>query len=117
MMLLYEFLYTGIGQFNAAYAPNATAAALANPVFIFTMVGYCGVFVPYEQIVDSLRYCLYWINPFNYLMGDLSSSLVGILWLNAARMSWHSSIRLPTRPAHNISGTIWRARTVRRATF
>ncbi|RVX71601.1 hypothetical protein B0A52_03785 [Exophiala mesophila] len=71
MMLLYEFLYTGIGQFIAAYAPNATAAALANPVFTFTMVGYCGVFVPYEQIVDGLRYWLYWINPFTYLMGGL----------------------------------------------
>jgi ATP-binding cassette subfamily G (WHITE) protein 2 (SNQ2) len=71
MMLLYEFLYTGIGQFIAAYAPNATAAALANPVFIFTMVGYCGVFVPYQQIVSGLRYWLYWINPFRYLMGGL----------------------------------------------
>ena len=71
MMLLYEFLYTGIGQFIAAYAPNATAAALANPVFIFSMVGYCGVFVPYQQIVDGLRYWLYWINPFKYLMSGL----------------------------------------------
>ena len=71
MMLLYEFLYTGIGQFIAAYAPNATAAALANPVIIFSMVGYCGVFVPYDQIVDGLRYWVYWLNPFNYLMGGL----------------------------------------------
>jgi ATP-binding cassette subfamily G (WHITE) protein 2 (SNQ2) len=71
MMLIYEFLYTGIGQFIAAYAPNATAAALANPLIIFNMVGYCGVLVPYQQIVDGLRYWVYWINPFQYLMGGL----------------------------------------------
>ena len=71
LMLLYEFLYTGVGQFIAAYAPNATAASLANPLIIFTMVGYCGIFVPYDQIVDGLRYWLYWINPFSYLMGGL----------------------------------------------
>ncbi|KEF60307.1 uncharacterized protein A1O9_01867 [Exophiala aquamarina CBS 119918] len=41
-------MYTGIGQFIAAYAPNATVAVLANPIFIFTTVGYYGVFVPYE---------------------------------------------------------------------
>ncbi|EXM18559.1 hypothetical protein V3481_018957 [Fusarium oxysporum f. sp. vasinfectum] len=71
VMLMYEFIYTGIGQFIAAYAPNATAAALINPLIIFTLVGYCGVLVPYSQIVDFWRYWLYWINPFNYLIGSL----------------------------------------------
>ena len=33
-MTLYEFLYTGIGQFVAAYAPNAVFAALVNPLLI-----------------------------------------------------------------------------------
>ena len=33
-MTLYEFLYTGIGQFIAAYAPNAVFAALVNPLLI-----------------------------------------------------------------------------------
>lgn len=33
-MWLYQFLYTGIGQFVAAYAPNAVLAALVNPLLI-----------------------------------------------------------------------------------
>ncbi|GAM42293.1 ABC transporter [Talaromyces pinophilus] len=71
VMLMYEFLYTGIGQFIAAYAPNATAAVLINPLIIFTLVGFCGVLVPYSQITAFWRYWLYWINPFNYLIGSL----------------------------------------------
>ncbi|KAH8704060.1 ABC transporter [Talaromyces proteolyticus] len=71
VMLMYEFVYTGIGQFIAAYAPNAVAAALVNPLVIFTLVGFCGVIVPYSQITAFWRYWLYYINPFNYLMGSL----------------------------------------------
>lgn len=33
-MTLYEFLYTGIGQFVAAYAPHEIFAALVNPLLI-----------------------------------------------------------------------------------
>ncbi|USW53289.1 Putative AAA+ ATPase domain, CDR ABC transporter, ABC-2 type transporter [Septoria linicola] len=71
VMLMYEFIYTGIGQFIAAYAPNAVAASLVNPLVIFTLVGYSGVLVPYSQIVDFWKYWLYYINPFKYLMGSL----------------------------------------------
>ncbi|KAI2788007.1 ABC multidrug transporter atrF [Penicillium oxalicum] len=77
MMLLYEFVYTGIGQFVAAYAPNATFAALVNPLIIGTLVSFCGVLVPYAQIEAFWRYWIYWLNPFNYLMGGL---LVFNLW-------------------------------------
>lgn len=59
------------GQFIAAYAPNAVAASLANPLIIFTLVGFSGVLVPYSQIVDFWKYWLYWMNPFNYLVGSL----------------------------------------------
>lgn len=71
VMLLYEFVYTGIGQFIAAYAPNATFAALVNPLLIGTLVSFCGVLVPYAQIQAFWRYWIYWMNPFNYLMGGL----------------------------------------------
>ncbi|KAJ5151295.1 ABC multidrug transporter atrF [Penicillium canariense] len=71
MMLLYEFVYTGIGQFVAAYAPNATFASLVNPLIIGTLVSFCGVLVPYAQIQEFWRYWIYWLNPFNYLMGGL----------------------------------------------
>jgi ABC-type multidrug transport system ATPase subunit len=50
VMLVYEFIYTGIGQFVAAYAPNAVFASLVNPLIIGTLVSFCGVLVPYAQI-------------------------------------------------------------------
>ena len=71
LMLVYEFLYTGIGQFIAAYAPNAVAASLANPLIIITLVGFCGVLVPYSQLQEFWRYWLYYMNPFNYLLSGL----------------------------------------------
>ncbi|KIW91600.1 uncharacterized protein Z519_07567 [Cladophialophora bantiana CBS 173.52] len=71
IMLFYEFVYTGIGQFIAAYAPNAVFASLVNPLLIGTLVAFCGVLVPYGQIQAFWRYWIYWLNPFNYLMGGL----------------------------------------------
>ncbi|KAF2125248.1 ABC transporter [Dothidotthia symphoricarpi CBS 119687] len=71
VMLVYQFIYTGIGQFVAAYAPNAVFASLINPILIGTMASFCGVLVPYDQITAFWRYWLYWLNPFTYLMGSL----------------------------------------------
>ncbi|KAJ5572353.1 hypothetical protein N7535_006013 [Penicillium sp. DV-2018c] len=71
VFFLYEFLYTGIGQFVAAYAPNANLAAMMNPLVLGTMISFCGVLVPYAQIVSFWRYWIYWLNPFNYLMGSM----------------------------------------------
>lgn len=61
----------GIGQFVAAYTPNAVFASLVNPIIIGTLVSFCGVLVPYAQLNVFWRYTLYYINPFNYLMGAL----------------------------------------------
>lgn len=77
VMLMYEFLYTGIGQFIAAYAPNAVFATLVNPLLLGTLVSFCGVLVPYSQIQPFWRYWMYYLNPFNYLMGSM---LVFDLW-------------------------------------
>jgi ABC-type multidrug transport system permease subunit len=71
VVLMYEFVYTGIGQFVAAYAPNAVFAALANPFAIGVLTSFCGVLVPYNQIQSFWRYWLYWLNPFNYLIGSI----------------------------------------------
>lgn len=71
VMLIYEFVYTGIGQFIAAYAPDAVFAALTNPLVISTLSSFCGVLVPYTAIEAFWRYWLYWIDPFNYLMGSM----------------------------------------------
>lgn len=77
VMLMYEFLYTGMGQFIAAYAPNEVFAVLVNPLVIGTLVSFCGVLVPYAQIQAFWRYWMYYLNPFNYLMGSM---LVFDLW-------------------------------------
>lgn len=71
VVLCYEFVYTGIGQFVAAYAPNATFAALINPVIISVLVCFCGVLVPFASIQEFWRYWLYYIDPFNYFIGSL----------------------------------------------
>jgi ATP-binding cassette subfamily G (WHITE) protein 2 (SNQ2) len=71
VMLLYEFFYTGLGQMIAAYAPNAVFASLMNPLVIGTVIGFCGVLVPYSQIQPFWRYWLYYLNPYSYLMGAL----------------------------------------------
>jgi ABC-type multidrug transport system ATPase subunit/ABC-type multidrug transport system permease subunit len=77
VMLFYEFIYTGIGQATAAYAPNPVFAALVNPLIISVLVSFSGVLVPYAQITAFWRYWIYWMNPFNYLMGSL---LVFTIW-------------------------------------
>ncbi|KAI0970759.1 putative ABC multidrug transporter [Xylaria arbuscula] len=76
-MLLYEFLYTSIGQAIAAYSPNAYFAALANPLIVGTLIQFCGVFVPYSHMTPFWRYWLYYLNPFTYLVGGL---LVPVSW-------------------------------------
>jgi ABC-type multidrug transport system ATPase subunit len=60
IMIFYEFVYTGIGQFIAAYAPNAVFASLCNPLLIGVLVSFCGVLVPYAQIQAFWRYWIYW---------------------------------------------------------
>ncbi|RMZ87573.1 hypothetical protein DV736_g5212, partial [Chaetothyriales sp. CBS 134916] len=71
VMLMYEFVYTGIGQFVAAYAPNAVFASLINPLLLGTLISFCGVLMPYAQIQAFWRYWMYYLNPFTYLMGSL----------------------------------------------
>ncbi|RMZ85443.1 hypothetical protein DV737_g853, partial [Chaetothyriales sp. CBS 132003] len=71
VMLMYEFIYTGIGQFIAAYAPNAMFASLVTPLLLGTLISFCGVLVPYGQIQAFWRYWMYYLNPFTYLMGSL----------------------------------------------
>ncbi|KAK4462872.1 putative ABC transporter [Cladorrhinum samala] len=70
-MLMYEFIYTGMGQFIAAYAPNDVFASLANPLFIGTLISFCGAMVPYAQINVFWRYWIYYLNPFTYMMGAM----------------------------------------------
>ncbi|KAL5594056.1 hypothetical protein BROUX41_001108 [Berkeleyomyces rouxiae] len=72
VMILYEFLYTGIGQFIAAYAPNTVFASLLNPLIISNLVFFCGVLVPYSTLQAFWRHWVYWIDPFNYVVGSMA---------------------------------------------
>jgi ABC-type multidrug transport system permease subunit/ABC-type multidrug transport system ATPase subunit len=90
VMLTYELVYTGIGQFIAAYAPNEVFASLVNPLLIGTLVSFCGVLVPYTQIQAFWRYWIYWMNPFNYLMGSM---LVFDIWGSDIKCSDHEFAR------------------------
>ncbi|KAI6711418.1 brefeldin A resistance protein [Diplocarpon mali] len=71
VMVMYEFVFTGIGEFVAACAPSAAFAAFASPVLIGVLAPFCGILVPYDQIVGFWRYWLYYLNPFTYLMGSM----------------------------------------------
>ncbi|KAJ3579017.1 hypothetical protein NPX13_g1549 [Xylaria arbuscula] len=94
-MLFYEFLYTSIGQAIAAYSPNAYFAALANPIFVGTLIQFCGVFVPYSRITPFWRYWLYYLNPFNYLVGGL---LVPVAWDTEVRCKASELTTIPLPP-------------------
>ncbi|CAG8944696.1 unnamed protein product [Penicillium salamii] len=71
VVFIYEFLYTSIGQFIAAYVPNAVFAALTNPLLVGIIVSFCGILVLYQQIVTFWRYWIYWLNPTTYLVGGM----------------------------------------------
>ncbi|KAJ5688500.1 hypothetical protein N7462_002892 [Penicillium macrosclerotiorum] len=71
IMLIYEFIYTGIGQFVAAYAPNATFAALVNPLIVNSLVLFCGAFVPQPELNVFWKYWFYYLDPFNYVLGGM----------------------------------------------
>jgi ATP-binding cassette subfamily G (WHITE) protein 2 (SNQ2) len=76
-MILYEFLYTSIGQAIAAISPNEFFASLLNPVLMSGfLVNFAGVLVPYTQIVSFWKYWMYWLDPFTYLVGGLLTKLL-----------------------------------------
>ena len=76
-MIFYEFLYTSIGQAIAAYAPNVYFAAISNPLLIGAgLITFCGVVVPYGEMQPFWRYWLYYLDPFNYLVGGLFGTVI-----------------------------------------
>ena len=76
-MLMYEFLYTAMGQAIAAISPNGFFASLLNPVIIGAfLISFAGVLVPYNQIVVFWKYWMYWLDPFTYLIGGLLTKVL-----------------------------------------
>ncbi|KAK7743073.1 hypothetical protein SLS62_010705 [Diatrype stigma] len=101
-MILYEFLYTAIGQAIAAYSPSEYFAALANPLIIgAALINFCGVVVPYSQIQPFWRYWLYYINPFTYLMGGL---LEPVVWDVQVECSANELTTIPLPPNTTCEG-------------
>ncbi|KAK7419585.1 hypothetical protein QQX98_003176 [Neonectria punicea] len=76
VVLIYEMLYTGMGQFIAACAPNAVFASLLNPLLVGALVSFCGILVPYQQIVAFWRYWMYYLNPTTYLVGSVLTFVI-----------------------------------------
>ncbi|CAM1507980.1 Fc.00g048280.m01.CDS01 [Cosmosporella sp. VM-42] len=76
-MIFYEFLYTSMGQAIAAYAPNEYFAAIMNPILLGAgLISFCGVVVPYAQMQPFWKYWLYYLDPFNYLVGGLFGPII-----------------------------------------
>ncbi|KAL6405431.1 ABC multidrug transporter [Ilyonectria robusta] len=76
-MILYEWLFTSIGQAIAACSPNAYFSGLANPIIFGTiLINFSGVVVPFSQIKSFWRYWLYYLNPFTYLLQGLLTPAV-----------------------------------------
>jgi ABC-type multidrug transport system ATPase subunit/ABC-type multidrug transport system permease subunit len=76
-MLLFEFLYTAIGQGIAAISPNPFFASLLNPVILGSfLINFAGVLVPYAQINVFWRYWMYYLDPYNYLVGGLVTQIL-----------------------------------------
>ncbi|KAI1264453.1 putative ABC multidrug transporter [Xylariaceae sp. FL1019] len=94
-MIFYEFLYTSIGQAIAAYSPNPYFAALANPILVGTLIQFSGVLVPYDHIQPFWRYWLYYLNPFNYLVGGL---LVPVTWSASVQCLQSELTTIPLPP-------------------
>ncbi|KAF2398607.1 putative ABC multidrug transporter [Trichodelitschia bisporula] len=92
-MVLYEFLYTSIGQSIATYAPNEYFASLANPLILGAgLINFCGVIVPYAQINVFWRYWMYYLDPFTYLVGGL---LTQLLWDTPVKCAARELTRIP----------------------
>ncbi|SPO01569.1 probable pleiotropic drug resistance proteins (PDR1-15), ABC superfamily [Cephalotrichum gorgonifer] len=76
-MIFYELLYTSIGQAIAAYAPNEYFASVMNPLLLGAgLVSFCGVVAPYDKIPPFWRYWMYYLDPFNYLVGGLLGTII-----------------------------------------
>ncbi|KAF3403640.1 Brefeldin A resistance protein [Penicillium rolfsii] len=93
-------MYYSCIPFIAAYAPNALFAALANPLLIGVLISFCGVMVPYMEINVFWRYWMYYLNPFNYLMGSM---LVFTIWDTEVKCT-HSELAIFDPPANSTCG-------------
>lgn len=75
-MVIYEFLYTAIGQAIAVISPNGLFASLLDPIILVAfLINFAGVSVPYNSIVVFWKYLMYWLDPFVYLIAVNSASI------------------------------------------
>ncbi|KAI9039876.1 uncharacterized protein KD926_008977 [Aspergillus affinis] len=71
-MVLYQFLYTALGQGIAMFSPNEYFASLVNPLVLSAIfVDFCGVLVPFNTLSVFWRYWLYFLDPFTYVVQSL----------------------------------------------
>lgn len=76
-MILYQFLYTAVGQGIAVFSPNEYFASLVNPLVLGAIfIDFCGVLVPYDTLNVFWRYWMYYLDPFTYVVQSLFTQTV-----------------------------------------
>ncbi|THC99137.1 hypothetical protein EYZ11_001388 [Aspergillus tanneri] len=71
LLILFEMYYIGFGQLIAAISPNEVFASLLVPCFFAFVVAFCGVVVPYTNMIHFWRSWMYRASPFTYLVEGL----------------------------------------------
>ncbi len=85
-----------MGQAIAAYVPNEYFAAISNPLFIGCgLISFCGVVVPYTAMQPFWKYWLYYLDPFNYLVGGLFGTVVWDVKISSSMASANGVLPSP----------------------
>jgi ABC-type multidrug transport system ATPase subunit len=101
-MILYQFLYTAVGQGIAVFSPNEYFASLVNPLVLGAIfIDFCGVLVPYDTLNVFWRYWLYYLDPFTYVVQALFTLTVWDVKVKCAA----SELSIITPPPNQTCGS------------
>jgi len=74
-----ELFGVSLGQFIAAITPSVQVGILFDPFFMVALTIFCGVTIPYPNLVHSWKLWVYQLNPFTRLLSAmLSTELHGL---------------------------------------
>ncbi|KAI1347172.1 ABC-2 type transporter [Xylaria sp. FL0043] len=76
MVLITELFAVSLGQVLAAISPSAFVSSQYDPFIVITFALFCGVTIPYPQIIPFWRTWLYQLDPFTRLIsGTITTAL------------------------------------------
>ncbi|KAI1424678.1 ABC-2 type transporter [Xylaria sp. FL1777] len=76
MVLITELFAVSLGQVLAAISPSAFVSSQYDPFIVITFSLFCGVTIPYPQIIPFWRSWLYQLDPFTRLIsGTITTAL------------------------------------------